>query len=334
MIVGVDVKLRGDIMVESSNIGEKCVENGVSEIREILGWLLREANVDRALSSEVSPIEQRKLAINKVEMLIDAVRKVCREAEMAGIPPEPLRELENEVLRSVTGYYDVLSSGELSAARAFHVSQKELSRMADSIEKLLRFLSSKEMNGKEKTTEGSEAPLIKKVLELKERTRKLEEENRRLKSELERLRGSSIFLEPLEGEQKGLDKEVEELRKENMELRRQIDELRRGAEVTAYQSLLEENNTLRQRTERLLEALRATRRRYEERLQELMKERDEWRSKALERTIKTIEDTMFELRSQIESLKKENKELKEKLGIEPIEKKGEVKEGDYEFYFS
>ncbi|MEM4679024.1 MAG: hypothetical protein QXP17_01865, partial [Candidatus Jordarchaeales archaeon] len=62
------------------------------------------------------------------------------------------------------------------------------------------------------------------------------------------------------------------------------------------------------------------------------RERDEWRSKAIERTVKTIEDTMLELRNQVESLKRENRELKERLGI--TQPRVDERDRDYEFYFS
>lgn len=323
-------------MTEGVGLSRGCLEDCVSEIRETLDWLVREANVDRALSGEAGAVEQRKLAVIKAEKLMDAIRRAYSEAEAAGLLSSALTELKDKALNDVARYHDVLSSSELSAARALHVSQDELMKAADSVRKLVKFLSSGhreagEFNFFEQTQE--EPPLIRKILELKEKARRLEEENRRLKEELKGVKGrGDFFLEPFEGEHSGLLGELEELRKENKELRRQVDELRRGAEVTAYQSLLEENNALKQRTERLLEALRAMRRRYEERLQELMREKDEWRSKAMERTVKTIEDTMLELRSQVESLKRENKELKERLGIIPAKK--DESEKEYELYFS
>jgi len=319
---------------EKIGLNEGQLEDYVSEIKETLNWLIREANVDRALSSEAGAVEQRKLAVAKTEKLIEFIRKACSGVEVANLPSDNLRELRDRALEDATRYYEVLSSGELSAARALHVSQRELSIMASSVRKLVEFLSGGQREEVFKLFEQhqEEPPLIRKVIELKKKARRLEEENRKLKEMLEGVRGKGgFFLDPLEEEHQDLMKELEALREENGELRRQIDELRRGAEATAYQSLLEENKALRQRTERLLEALRAMRRRYEEQLQELTKEKDEWRSKAMERTVKTIEDTMLELRSQVESLKRENQELKEKLGIAPTKKD---EEGSYEFYFS
>ncbi len=317
-------------MSEKVGLSEQCIEDCISEIRETLDWLIKEANVDRALSSEVGAVEQRKLAVAKTEKMIDAIKRACSEAEAAGLSSRSFMELRDKALEDAT-------SSELSAARALHVSQEELRRMAGSVEKLVEFFSREcqEVGGFELFEQSQEEPpLIRKVLELKEKARRLEEENRRLREELKDMRGkSAFFLEPLEGEHTSLMRELEALREENKELRRQVDELRRGADVTAYQSLLEENNALKQRTERLLEALRAMRRRYEEQLQELTREKDEWRSKAIERTVKTIEDTMLELRSQVESLKKENRELKERLGIAPA-KKEEREERSYELYFS
>jgi len=324
-------------MSEKVGLSEQCIEDCISEIRETLDWLIKEANVDRALSSEVGAVEQRKLAVAKTEKMIDAIKRACSEAEAAGLSSRSFMELRDKALEEATRYYNVLSLSKLSAARALHVSQEELRRMAGSVEKLVEFFSREcqEVGGFELFEQSQEEPpLIRKVLELKEKARRLEEENRRLREELKDMRGkSAFFLEPLEGEHTSLMRELEALREENKELRGQVDELRRGADVTAYQSLLEENNALKQRTERLLEALRAMRRRYEEQLQELTREKDEWRSKAIERTVKTIEDTMLELRSQVESLKKENRELKERLGIAPA-KKEEREERSYELYFS
>lgn len=323
-------------MSEKVGLSERCIEDYISEIRETLDWLIKEANVDKALSSEVGAVEQRKLAVAKTEKMVDAIRRACSEAEAVGLSSRGLKELRDRVLEDATRYYDVLSSSELSAARALHVSQEKLRVMAGSVRKLIDFLSrgQREVEGSELFEQSQEEPpLIRKVLELKEKARRLEEENRRLRGELEEAKGkSAFFLEPLEGEHTSLMRELEALREENKELRKQVDELRRGAEVTAYQSLLEENNALKQRTERLLEALRAMRRRYEEQLQELTREKDEWRSKAVERTIKSIEDAMLELRSQVESLKKENRELKERLGMTPAKK--EEGERSYELYFS
>lgn len=334
MLVGVERGLESEV-VRGAAGGEK-LEHCVSEIKEALDWLIREANIDRAFSGELGAVEHRRLAVVKAEKLLNAIKRARGEAEAIGLPSDVLKELGDKALGDVTKYYSILSSSELSAAKALHVSREELDRVADSVRRFIEFLSCGRGRVEGEAAErrdGDPLPIVR-ILELKERVKSLEEENRRLREELEKVRGSgrSLFVESIEEGQTGLLRELEELRRENEELKKQVEKLRCGAESSAYQSLLEENNALRQRVERLLEALKATRKRYEERLQELVRERDEWRSKAIERTVKTIEDTMLELRNQVESLKKENKELKERLGI--TQPRADEREKDYEFYFS
>ncbi|MEM4447037.1 MAG: hypothetical protein QW461_07085 [Candidatus Jordarchaeales archaeon] len=332
--MGVERELESEMM-EGAGRGEK-LEYYVYEIKETLEWLIKEANIDRAFSGELGAVEHRRLAVVKTEKLLNAIKKACGEAEAKGLPSDVLKKLSDEALSDVTEYYNILSSSELSAAKALHVSRGELSRVADSVGRLVEFLSSsgRGRSGDEQIErkEGDPLPIVK-ILELKEKVKNLENENRRLREELERVKGGrNFFVESIEEGQTSLLRELEELRKENEELKRQVEKLRCGTESSAYQSLLEENNALKQRVERLLEALKATRKRYEERLQELVRERDEWRSKAIERTVKTIEDTMLELRNQVESLKRENRELKERLGI--TQPRVDERDRDYEFYFS
>ncbi|MHA1607950.1 MAG: hypothetical protein ACTSWP_10545 [Candidatus Freyarchaeota archaeon] len=310
----------------------------VAEINEIIRWLREKADVDKALNSEGGPVECRRTAIAKTQQLMRDVNRVymlAMDAD-AGIDVEKLEEAKSEALQKVKEYYDVLTSDELSSARALHISRSRLNDVIGALGRLVEAVSARSGTGNGFAASEDEDPLIRRILSIKERVRKLEEENRTLREEIERLKGGGFLMEPFDGGQRELIEELERLKEENKELRRQVEELRCGAESTAYQSLLEENNALRQRTNRLLEALRATRRRYEQHIQELMKERDEWRSKAIEKTVKSIEDTMFELRSQVESLKRENRELKERLGIAPPQKEREEKDEEegYEFYFS
>ncbi|MEM3586355.1 MAG: hypothetical protein QXO71_03440 [Candidatus Jordarchaeaceae archaeon] len=294
--------------------GVSNLEEAIFKTQRLLKWFETEANMDKALSSDGGPVEQRKRAVGylrQMSQLISFIKENSTDRY-----PEKVFEIEENYkssLESLEAFNKIISDNELNAARAFHLSQDALNRMLSNVSEFIRIIRSID-----------ESPLISKVLELKQRVECLEAERYQLLIELRKLKGGEeTILEtpPPQADHTSLldsfQQEIEKLRKEKEMLEQQLNELRGGEKSIAYQSLLKENSELRERTARLTEALKITRARNELRFKQLLQERDEWRAKALEKTVRTIEETMYDLRNQIENLKKENQQLKQKLNLIP-----------------
>ncbi|MEX2706337.1 MAG: hypothetical protein Q6352_013960 [Candidatus Freyrarchaeum guaymaensis] len=306
------------------------LEQAVFKIQRLLKWFETEANIDKALSTEGGPIEQRKRTIEHIGQLAQLI-SATKEA-LTDKHPEKLWEIEEEyasAVEALEAYRKTITDKELNAARAFHSSQDTLNQMLSTVSRYIQLVKPTDEN-----------PLIRKIIELKQRVGDLEAERDQLLDELHRLKGgeepvleTSPFQTPHVTTQDNLQQEIEKLRAEKEMLEQQLNELRGGEKSKAYQSLLKENNELRERTARLTEALRITRARNEKRFKQLLKERDEWRTKALEKTVRTIEETMYDLRNQLEALQRENKQLKQKLNLLPPEEGEEEKDQKYDFYY-
>lgn len=294
------------------------LEEAVLKIERLLKWFETEANIDKALSSDGGPIEQRRRAVEYIKQIAQLLPFI-KDKAMNNYPDKILEIEENYKysVESVEAFNKIISDNDLNAARAFHLSQDNLNRMLNNVSGLIRLVKPMDDN-----------PLILKILELKQRVEYLEAERYQLLVELRRLKGGeepilevSPFHTASFTPQNSLQQELEKLRKEKESLEQQLSDLREGEKSIAYQSLLKENSELRERTTRLTEALKITRARNENRFKQLLQERDEWRSKALEKTVHSIEETMYELRNQIENLKKENQQLKQKLNLLPQKEK-------------
>nr|MDO8082246.1 hypothetical protein [Candidatus Freyarchaeota archaeon] len=311
-------------MIEFGNL-----EQALFKIQRLLKWFETEANIDKALSSDGGPIEQRKRAVDYIKQMTQLISFI--KDDSTDRYPEKVLEIEenyNSSVESLDAFSKIISDNELNAARAFHLSQDALTRMLSNISEFIRLVKSVDEN-----------PLILKVLELRQRVEDLEAERYQLLVELRRLKGGeepileapsfqTSHITPSDSHQQ----EVEKLRTEKGMLEQQLNELREGEKSKAYQSLLKENNELRERTARLTEALKITRARNENRFKQLLQERDEWRTKALEKTVHSIEETIYDLRNQVENLKKENQQLKQKLNLLP-QREGEDAEKDkYDAY--
>ncbi len=312
-----------------SEIGN--LEQFIFKTQRLLKWLESEANIDKALSNKGGPIEQRKLALECIKQLTQLVSSI-KDVSTSKYP-EKILEIEenhNSALESLEALNKIIGDNDLNAARAFHLSQDALNQMLTKVSKFIQLVKPVDEN-----------PLILKILELKQRVEDLETERYQLLVELRRIRGGEeplleapSFQTPYTTPSEGIQQEVEKLRAEKEILERQISELRGGEKSKAYQSLLKENNELRERTARLTEALRITRTRNENRFKQLLQERDEWRTKSLEKTIRSIEETMYDLRNQLESLKKENQQLKQRLNLRPqTEEEKAEKDQKYDFYY-
>ncbi|MEM2135586.1 MAG: hypothetical protein QW261_01280 [Candidatus Jordarchaeaceae archaeon] len=313
-------------MIETENL-----EQNIFKAQKLLKWFETEANIDRALSSEEGPIELRKRAgenINQLRELIRSIKNISIQR-----CPEKNIEIEESyasAIESLEAFAKIIGDNELNAARAFHLSQNALTQMLNKIHKLVLLIKP-----------ADEDPLILKILELKQRVEDLEAERDQLFAELHRIKfGEEPILEthPLQSPHitfsETAQKEIEKLRMEKEELEKQLNELRGGEKSKAYQSLLKENNELRERTARLTEALRITRAQSENKFKQLLQERDEWRTKALEKTVRSIEETMYDLRNQLENLKKENQQLKQKLNLIPQkEEENTDKSQKYNLYY-
>ncbi len=313
-------------MIEIGNL-----DQFIFKTQRLLKWLETEANIDKALSNEGGPIEQRKLTLECVEQLTQLISSI--KDTSTNKYPEKILEIEenyNSAAESLEDFKKIISNNDLNAARAFHLSQDALNQMLSKISKFIQLVKPVDEN-----------PLILKILELKQRVEDLEAERYQLLTELRRIKGGEEpileappFQTSYTTTSDSLQQELEKLRAEKEILEQQLNELRGGEKSKAYQSLLKENNELRERTARLTEALRITRTRSENRFKQLLLERDEWRTKALEKTVRSIEETMYDLRNQIESLKKENQQLKQRLNLRPQteeEKAGEDQK--YDFYY-
>jgi hypothetical protein len=311
-------------MIENGNL-----EQAVFKIQKLLKWFEAEANIDKALSSDGGPIEQRKRAvgyINQMAQLISFIKDSSTDRY-----PEKVLEIEenyNSAVKSLEAFNKIISDNELNAARAFHLSKDTLTQMLIDVSEFIRLDKSVDEN-----------PLILKVLELRQRVEDLEAERYQLLIELRRIKGGEEpILEAPTFQTSRITtsdslQEAEKLGTEKAMLEQQLNGLREGEKSKAYQSLLKENNELRERTARLTEALKITRARNENRFKQLLQERDEWRTKALEKTVHSIEETIYDLRNQLENLKKENQQLKQKLNLLP-QKEEEEREKDqkYEAY--
>jgi DNA repair exonuclease SbcCD ATPase subunit len=296
-------------MIEIGNL-----EEAVFKIQRLLKWFEIEANIDKALSSDGGPIEQRKRAVDYIKQTAQLISFI-KDSSMERYPEKVLELEENykSSVESLEAFNKIISDNELNAARAFHLSQDALTRMLNNVSEFIGLVKSVDEN-----------PLITKVLELKQRVEYLEAERYQLLVELRRLKGGEepiletpTFQTPHIITSDSLQQEIEKLRNEKGMLEQQLNDLRKGEKSIAYQSLLKENSELRERTARLTEALKITRARNENRFKQLLQERDEWRTKALEKTVHTIEETMYNLRNQLENLKKENQQLKQKLNLLP-----------------
>lgn len=313
-------------MIEIGNLDQFTFKT-----QRLLKWLETEANIDKALSNEGGPIEQRKLTLECVEQLTQLISSI--KDTSTNKYPEKILEIEENyksAAESLEAFNKIIGDNDLNAARAFHLSQEELNQMLIKVYKFIQLVKPVDEN-----------PLILKILELKQRVEDLEAERYQLLTELRRIKGGEEpILEPPPFQtahitsSDSLQQELEKLRAEKEVLEQQINELRGGEKSKAYQSLLKENNELRERTARLTEALRITRTRNENRFKQLLLERDEWRTKALEKTIRSIEETMYDLRNQLESLKKENQQLKRKLNLIPQTEEEAGKEEKYDFYYA
>lgn len=312
-------------MIEVGNL-----EEAVFKIQRLLKWFETEANIDKALSSDGGAIEQRKRAVDCIKQMSQLISFI-KDSSTERYPEKVLEIEENykSSSESLEAFNKIISDNELNAARAFHLSQDALTRVLSNVSEFIRLVKSVDDN-----------PLISKVLELKQRVEYLEAERYQLLVELRRLKGGEepilevpIFQTSHITTSDSFQHEIEKLRKEKGVLEQQLNELREGEKSIAYQSLLKENSELRERTNRLTEALKITRARNENRFKQLLQERDEWRTKALEKTVHTIEETMYDLRNQVENLKKENQQLKQKLNLLPRREEEEAgKDHKYDDY--
>lgn len=331
LLQGVDsIKIKNGVKMinESGNLN-----HFIFKTQRLLKWLETEANIDKALSNKGGPVEQRKLTLECTKQLIQLISSIKENS--TNKYPEKILEIEesyNSATESLQAFNKIIGDDDLNAARAFHLSQDALHQMLNKVSKFVQIVKPVD-----------EHPLILRILELKQKVEDLESERYQLLAELHRVKGGeeAIFETPLQPSfitsSDSLLQEVQKLRAEKTMLEQQLNELRGGEKSKAYQSLLKENNELRERTARLTEALRITRTRNENRFKQLLQERDEWRTKSLEKTVRSIEETMYELRNQLEALKKENQQLKQKLNLRPQkaeEEEHQAEDQKYDFYYA
>ena len=215
------------------------LEQAVFKIQRLLKWFETEANIDKALSTEGGPIEQRKRTIEHIGQLAQLI-SATKEA-LTDKHPEKLWEIEEEyasAVEALEAYRKTITDKELNAARAFHSSQDTLNQMLSTVSRYIQLVKPTDEN-----------PLIRKIIELKQRVGDLEAERDQLLDELHRLKGgeepvleTSPFQTPHVTTQDNLQQEIEKLRaeKETAEFNAKVQELIKEAKGGTIPTLVTE----------------------------------------------------------------------------------------------